>query len=205
MVSLLINAEQQHRLLSASHPARCRHLGERSAQRHWWCHPGDVAFGRRQSGVGQSSEEGPSDNQRQDLSIAEKYTDALWRVVPIPSALGVALVAVWANPSGLAMVALVLTAIVGLLVEVIVWRELRDRWAAGSAPNAVGDSGDDSWTPAKWAVSAIVLVAAWTWKGHCTQGMSWGEAALFSLILLPVYIGLIAIIAAIANAVGHGD
>ncbi len=155
--------------------------------------------------MGRSADEGPSDQQEEGLSIAEKYTDAFWRVVPIPLALGVALVAVWANPSGLAMVALVLTGLVGLLVEVIVCRELRERWAAASVLNAVGDRADDSWMPAKLAVFAIFLVAAWTWKGHDTQGMSWGEAALFSLILLPVYIGLVAIIAAIAHAVGHGD
>lgn len=155
--------------------------------------------------MGRSAEEGPSDQQGKELSFAEKYTDAFWRVVPIPLAIGVALVAVWANPSGLAMVALVLTGLVGLLVEVIVCRELRVRWAAGFAPNAVGEWSDNSWMPANWAVFAIFLVAAWTWKGHDTQGMSWGEAALFSLILLPVYVGLIAIIAAIAHAVGHGD
>lgn len=139
------------------------------------------------------------------LSFAEKYADAFWRVVPIPAALGVALIGVWAKPSALAVVALLLIGMVGLLVEVIVCGELRRRWGAGLPLNAVGDRTDDSWMPAKIALFAIFLVAAWTWKGHATQGMPWGEAALFSLILLPVYFGLIAIIAAIAHAVGHGD
>lgn len=138
------------------------------------------------------------------LSFAEKYTDAFWRVVPIPVAIGAALIGVQARPSALAVVALLLIGIVGLLVEMIVCRQLRKRWAAGLR-DAFGDRPDDSWMPAKLAMCAIFLVAAWTWKGHDTQGMSWGEAALFSLILLPVYIGLIAIVALIAHALGYGD
>ena len=59
--------------------------------------------------------------------------------------------------------------------------------------------------PAKAAVFAIVMIGAATWKGHDTQGMSWGEAALSSLIVIPVYVALIAIVATIARALRHGE
>jgi hypothetical protein len=42
-------------------------------------------------------------------------------------------------------------------------------------------------------------------KGHGTQGMSWGEAALFALILLPIYAGLIALLAGVAHLFGSRE
>jgi hypothetical protein len=40
-------------------------------------------------------------------------------------------------------------------------------------------------------------------KGHSSQGMPWGHAALFALILLPDYAALIALIAGVAHLLGY--
>ena len=48
----------------------------------------------------------------------------------------------------------------------------------------------------------VLLWGGWTVKGHDTQGMSWGEAALFALILLPIYAALIALLAGVAHLFG---
>jgi hypothetical protein len=156
---------------------------------------------RRQSPVAWSSDHRADG----ELSLGEKYTDAFWSVVPIPVALGVSLIAVLANPSGLGVVALVLIGVVGVLVELTICNALRRRWDAGLSPEAVGRWGEDSWWPAKAALLAIVMIEAATWKGHDTQGMSWGDAALFSLIGVPAYIAVIAVVGAIARALEHGD
>ncbi len=139
-----------------------------------------------------------------NISFAEKYNDAFWRVVPIPVLLGADLVAVLRDPSGVAVTALVLIGVVGLLVELSIWRDLRTRWTAGASDESVEGSAEDSWRPAKLALIGLMLVGAWTLKAHDTEGMSWGDAAVFSLVLLPIYVALLAVVVAIVHLFG-GD
>ncbi len=137
-----------------------------------------------------------------DLSLADKYTDAFWRVVPIPLLIGVDVVGVVLRPSGVAVAAFVLVGIVGLALEAVICRDLRRRWAAGVPREAIGHFGEPQ-RPVVLVILAVCLWAAWTFKAHGTQGMSWGEASLFALILLPVYAGLIAVVAGLMHVFGH--
>lgn len=139
-----------------------------------------------------------------ELSFPDRYTDAFWRVVPIPLLVGVDVVGVVLRPSPAGIAALAIVAVVGLLVEVVICRDLKQRWAAGVPRESIGSWGEPG-RPAVLVLGAACLWGAWTWKGHATQGQSWGDAALFALILLPVYAALIALVAGLMRLLGPRD
>ena len=51
----------------------------------------------------------------------------------------------------------------------------------------------------------VLLWGGWTVKGNSSQGMSWEDAALFALSLLPIYAALIALIAGVAHLFGYRE
>jgi hypothetical protein len=140
-----------------------------------------------------------------DLSLADKYTDAFWRVVPIPVALVAALIAVVAHPSGVAIAALVLVGVVGFLVELTVWRDLKRRWSTGVPQESVGRLFEEPTWPATLTLCGVLLWVAFTSKVHRTEGGSWGDAAIFGLVGLAVYAGLIAFVSLVMHGFGHRD
>lgn len=139
-----------------------------------------------------------------ELSFADKYTDAFWRVTPIPLLVGADVIAVILRPSSAGVVALLVVAFVGLLVELVILRDLRRRWSAGVPRSSIGSLGEPSGA-ATLVLFGVLLWGGWTLKGHGTQGMSWGDAALFALILLPIYAALIALLAGVAHLFGYRE
>lgn len=73
-----------------------------------------------------------------ELSRSQKYTDAFWRLAPIPLLVGSALVTVTLRATAVAVVAGALLLLVGTFAEVLIWRHLRLRWAKGVSPESVG-------------------------------------------------------------------
>ncbi len=73
-----------------------------------------------------------------DLSRAEKYRDAFWRLVPIPAGVVIALASVIVHPSATGVVAVAVLGVVGALVEVVLWRKLQIRWEGGVPEESVG-------------------------------------------------------------------
>ena len=146
----------------------------------------------------------PSAAPPSDLSFADKYTDAFWRVTPIPLLVGADVIGVILRPSTAGLVALLVVAVAGLLVELVILRDLRRRWSAGVPRSSIGSLGEPSGA-AMLVLFGVLLWGGWTVKGHGTQGMSWGEAALFALILLPIYAALIALLAGVAHLFGSRE
>ncbi|MDQ6949354.1 MAG: hypothetical protein M3256_24655 [Actinomycetota bacterium] len=63
-----------------------------------------------------------------NLSFSDKYTDAFWRLVPIPALIVAGAVNVAFRPSLIAAIASLLLALVGGLTEALIWHRLRLRW-----------------------------------------------------------------------------
>ena len=63
-----------------------------------------------------------------NLSFWDKYTDAFWRLVPIPTLVIMGAITVAPHPSLIAVVALLLLTVVGGVTEALIWRRLRLRW-----------------------------------------------------------------------------
>lgn len=119
-------------------------------------------------------------------TLADKYQEAFWWVVPIPALLVADSVAVALRPSSAGVVALVAIMMVGLSTELVVWQHLRRRWAAGAPPAELDPR-------LQLALALVCLWAAATWKSR-TAYSSWGESAVFALLAVAVLGVVIAVV-----------
>ena len=139
----------------------------------------------------QDDDEDPQDGARvAELSFAEKYADAFWRLVPIPALVVADGVALARHPSAPGVAALVLLALVGSFVEVIIWNRLRLRWQRGLDPESVGRLYEPNHR-LELVLLVILWLAAFTWKAS-------GVAERFSDVLITVLIGVLVFGGAIA-------
>ena len=136
-------------------------------------------------------DEDPHDGVRvAELSFAEKYADAFWRLVPIPALVVADGVALARHPSAPGVAALALLALVGSFVEVVIWNGLRLRWQRGLHPESVGRLYEPNHR-LELVLLVILWLAAFTWKAS-------GVAERFSDVLITVLIGVLVFGGAVA-------
>jgi hypothetical protein len=115
-----------------------------------------------------------------------RYAEAFWWVVPIPVGLVVGVVALVQHPSLPGAGGLVALAVVGILLEVVVWRHLRRRWAGETTTHPM-DVPQPLRSPIEVGVLLALLIGAITWKA-VGLGQSWVAGLLTGLGLLAFYL-----------------
>jgi hypothetical protein len=130
------------------------------------------------------------------VARSDRYAEAFWWVVPIPAlavaAGGIAVV----NPSPEGAIAAVLLALVGLAVEVRLWRTFRRHWAGDPAAHPAAGLPEPLRRPLELVMIFGALIAGVAWKAR-GLGESW-----FVSFLIPVgYIALLLTIGAIVHGV----
>ncbi len=120
------------------------------------------------------------------MARSDRYAEAFWWVVPIP-ALAVAAGGIAAvDPSLEGAIAAVLLALVGLAVEVRLWRMFRRHWAGDPASHPAAGLPGPLRRPLELVMAFGALIAAMAWKAR-GLGASW-----FVSFLIPVgYIALV--------------
>ena len=117
-----------------------------------------------------------------------RYAEAFWWVLPVPFGLVAGVVALVGHPSIVGGAGLVALAGVGLVLEAVVWRHLRRRWAGGTASHPM-DIPEPLRQPIEVGMLLAVIVGALTWKA-VGLGYSWVSGFLTGLGLLAFYLAL---------------
>lgn len=125
-----------------------------------------------------------------------RYAEAFWWVVPIPASLVAAAGLASVNRSSAGVVAVALLALVGLSVEVHVWRTFRRRWTGDPTAHPAAGLPESLRRPLELVMAFGFLFAAMVWKA---RGL--GESWLVSFLMPVGYLALVFGIGAIVHGV----
>lgn len=132
----------------------------------------------------------------EEVTRRERYAEAFWWIIPIPVLVIAAVGLAVAKPSPAGLIAVTLAAVVGLLVEVCVWRTFRRRWAGNPQAHPTAGIPDRLRWPLSVALAFGLLIAAIAWRA---TGL--GESWAVGVVMGVGYIALVFAIGAVVQKV----